>query len=75
MVPEENLEGQNDSLAIDYGFVILEKRFVDVTRRYGIMENYIKGGAVTSISRLFLVFPELYPAAHSFFQLQFEEKH
>lgn len=32
-----------DSLAVDYGFVILEKRFVDVTRRYGIMEDYIKG--------------------------------
>lgn len=32
-----------DALAADYGFVILEKRFVDVTRRYGIMENYIKG--------------------------------
>ncbi len=32
-----------DSLAVDYGFVILEKRFVDVTRRYGIMEEYIKG--------------------------------
>ena len=32
-----------DALATDYGFVILEKRFVDVTRRYGIMENYIKG--------------------------------
>lgn len=32
-----------DSLAADYGFVILEKRFVDVTRRYGIMEGYIKG--------------------------------
>lgn len=32
-----------DSLATDYGFVILEKRFVDVTRRYGIMEGYIKG--------------------------------
>lgn len=32
-----------DSLATDYGFVILEKRFVDVTRRYGIVENYIKG--------------------------------
>ena len=28
-----------DSLAVDYGFVILEKRFVDVTRRYGIMEG------------------------------------
>lgn len=32
-----------DSLAVDYGFVILEKRFVEVTRRYGIMEGYIKG--------------------------------
>ena len=30
-------------MATDYGFVILEKRFVDVTRRYGIMEDYIKG--------------------------------
>ena len=28
---------------IDYGFVILEKRFVDVTRRYGIMDGYIRG--------------------------------
>lgn len=36
-----------DALATDYGFVILEKRFVDVTRRYGIMENYIKGWEVT----------------------------
>ncbi|SHJ08077.1 HD domain-containing protein [Pseudobutyrivibrio xylanivorans] len=35
-----------DSLAVDYGFVILEKRFVDVTRRYGIMEDYIKGWEV-----------------------------
>ena len=35
-----------DSLAVDYGFVILEKRFVDVTRRYGIMEGYIKGWKV-----------------------------
>lgn len=35
-----------DALATDYGFVILEKRFVDVTRRYGIMENYIKGWEV-----------------------------
>ena len=35
-----------DSLAADYGFVILEKRFVDVTRRYGIMEDYIKGWEV-----------------------------
>ena len=32
-----------DALATDYGFMILEKRFVDVTRRYGIMESYIKG--------------------------------
>lgn len=32
-----------DALATDYGFVIVEKRFVDVTRRYGIMETYIKG--------------------------------
>lgn len=36
-----------DSLATDYGFVILEKRFVDVTRRYGIMEGYIKGWDVS----------------------------
>ena len=35
-----------DSLATDYGFVILEKRFVDVTRRYGIMEGYIRGWEV-----------------------------
>ena len=35
-----------DSLATGYGFVILEKRFVDVTRRYGIMEGYIKGWEV-----------------------------
>ena len=35
-----------DSIAVDYGFVILEKRFVDVTRRYGIMEGYIKGWEV-----------------------------
>ncbi|HKL79540.1 MAG TPA: HD domain-containing protein [Mobilitalea sp.] len=32
-----------DSLATDYGFVIIEKRFVDVTRRYGIMEKYVEG--------------------------------
>lgn len=32
-----------DSLATDYGFVILEKRFVDVTRRYGIMDSYVNG--------------------------------
>lgn len=36
-----------DALAADYGFVILEKRFVDVTRRYGIMEQYIKGWDTT----------------------------
>lgn len=35
-----------DALAVDYGFVILEKRFVDVTRRYGIMEGYIRGWEV-----------------------------
>ena len=35
-----------DSLAADYGFVILEKRFVDVTRRYGIIEEYIRGWEV-----------------------------
>ena len=35
-----------DALALDYGFVILEKRFVDVTRRYGIMEDYIRGWEV-----------------------------
>lgn len=28
-----------DALAADYGFVIIEKRFVDVARRYGIMEH------------------------------------
>ena len=38
-----------DSLATDYGFVILEKRFVDVTRRYGIMEGYIKGWDVSFV--------------------------
>ena len=32
-----------DSLATDYGFVIIEKRFVDVIRRYGILEKYIEG--------------------------------
>ena len=31
-----------DSLAADYGFVILEKRFVDVVRRYGINEEYVR---------------------------------
>lgn len=36
-----------DAVATDYGFVILEKRFVDVTRRYGIMESYIQGWEVT----------------------------
>ena len=28
-----------DSVAADYGFCILEKRFIDVARRYGIMKN------------------------------------
>jgi HD superfamily phosphohydrolase YqeK len=36
-----------DSLATDYGFCILEKRFVDVTRRYGIWENTIARWNVT----------------------------
>lgn len=36
-----------DALATDYGFVILEKRFVGVTRRYGIMETYIQGWEIT----------------------------
>jgi len=31
-----------DSLAADYGFVILEKRFVDVVRRYGISGEYVR---------------------------------
>lgn len=31
-----------DSLATDYGFCILEKRFVDVTRRYGVWEFMIE---------------------------------
>ena len=31
-----------DSLAVDYGFCILEKRFVDVARRYGVFENMIE---------------------------------
>ena len=31
-----------DSLAADYGFVILEKRFVGVVRRYGINEEYVR---------------------------------
>ena len=30
-----------DSLAADYGFCILEKRLVDVARRYGIQENTV----------------------------------
>ena len=32
-----------DSLAKDYGFVILEKRFVDVARRYGMLGGTIEG--------------------------------
>lgn len=31
-----------DSLAVDYGFCILEKRFVDVARRYGFWENTLE---------------------------------
>lgn len=30
-----------DGLAVDYGFCILEKRLVDVARRYGIEENTV----------------------------------
>ena len=37
----------SDKTTTDYGFVILEKRFVDVTRRYGIMGGYIKGWDVS----------------------------
>lgn len=36
-----------DAVAADYGFVILEKRFVDVTRRHGIMPTYIQGWELT----------------------------
>ncbi len=36
-----------DSLATDYGFCILEKRFVDVTRRYGFWSNTIERWNVT----------------------------
>lgn len=36
-----------DALATDYGFVIIEKRFVDVVRRYGIVDYYIKGWDIT----------------------------
>lgn len=31
-----------DSLAVDYGFCILEKRFVDVARRYGVWKNTVE---------------------------------
>ena len=31
-----------DSLAVDYGFCILERRFVDVARRYGIWPNTVE---------------------------------
>lgn len=31
-----------DSLAVDYGFCILEKRFVDVARRYGVLKNSVE---------------------------------
>lgn len=36
-----------DSVATDYGFCILEKRFVDVARRYGIWANTIERWNVT----------------------------
>ena len=35
-----------DALATDYGFVILEKRFVDVTRRYGI-SSFMRSGGIS----------------------------
>lgn len=41
-----------DALATDYGFVILEKRFVDVTRRYGIMETYKDGRQLFKIKNI-----------------------
>lgn len=31
-----------DSLAADYGFCILEKRFIDVARRYGVWDNAVE---------------------------------
>ena len=31
-----------DSLAVDYGFCILEKRFIDVARRYGVWKNTVE---------------------------------
>ena len=31
-----------DSVAVDYGFCILERRFVDVARRYGIWSNTLE---------------------------------
>lgn len=30
-----------DSVAVDYGFCILEKRFIDVARRYGVLKNSV----------------------------------
>lgn len=36
-----------DSLAVDYGFCILEKRFVDVARRYGVWQNTVERWNVT----------------------------
>ena len=31
-----------DSVAVDYGFCILERRFVDVARRYGVWPNMVE---------------------------------
>ncbi len=31
-----------DSVAVDYGFCILEKRFIDVARRYGVLKNSVE---------------------------------
>jgi len=36
-----------DGLAVDYGFCILEKRFVDIVRRYGMWENTLQRWDVT----------------------------
>ena len=36
-----------DSLAVDYGFCILEKRFIDVARRYGVWVNSVERWNVT----------------------------
>jgi len=43
-----------DSLATDYGFCILEKRFIDVARRYGVWKNTVeRWNATFSIKEYF----------------------